>query len=261
MGVYMPRLPRKKSESGIYHIILRGSNRQVIFHDDADRIRFLDTVNRYKKKTKIKVYCWCLMSNHIHLLLEEGNEDISLTIKRIGVSFVWFYNQKYKTTGHLFQDRFRSENVEDDSYLLTVVRYIHNNPVKAGIVESPISYGWSSCSGYYECSQNPTGLLDDEFVLGLFSENKSSALEEFKEFNEQENEDNCLDDKIRIRLSDEEAKEEIIKIISKEDIIKLKSLPKKNRDEIICKIKRIEGLSQRQLARILGISQNLIFKA
>ena len=88
----MPRRAREKSKSGIYHIILRGANRREIFHDDEDYMRFLETLEKYKKKTEIKIYGWCLMGNHIHLLLEEGNEEISITMKRIGVSYVWFYN-------------------------------------------------------------------------------------------------------------------------------------------------------------------------
>ncbi|WP_308160333.1 transposase [Bacillus sp. ISL-77] len=131
----MPRRARVKSGSGIYHIMLRGANRQEIFHDDADCLNFLDLLHKYKLKTKVKIYGWCLMSNHIHLLLREGNEDISTTMKRIGVSFVMYYNWKYGTSGHLFQDRFKSENVENDQYLLTVVRYIHQNPLKARIVK------------------------------------------------------------------------------------------------------------------------------
>jgi len=90
----MPRKARVKSASGIYHVMLRGANRQEIFHDDDDCIKFLDTLKKYKMKTEMEVYAWCLMSNHVHLLLKEGNEDISITMKRIGVSFVAYYNWK-----------------------------------------------------------------------------------------------------------------------------------------------------------------------
>jgi putative transposase len=89
------------------------------------------------------------MSNHVHLLLREGSEDISITMKRIGVSFVSYYNWKYWTTGHLFQDRFKSENMETTEYLLTVTRYIHQNPIKAGIANKVDEWRWSSCVGYF----------------------------------------------------------------------------------------------------------------
>lgn len=135
------------------------------------------------------------MSNHIHLLLKEGNEELSITMKRIGVSFVHYYNWKYRTTGHLFQDRFKSENVETNRYLLTVVRYIHQNPVKAGIVNRIDEWNWSSCDGYYgEGASYLRGLLDRDLVLGMFSNDTKIAIEKFKEFNERKNNDACLED-------------------------------------------------------------------
>lgn len=257
----MPRSAREKSESGIYHIILRGANRQEIFHDDEDGLRFLETIERYKKQTEIKIYGWCLMGNHIHLLFGEGNEDISVTMKRIGVSYVWFYNWKYNTVGHLFQDRFKSENVDSDEYLLTVIRYIHQNPAKAGLVERLADWKWSSCIGYYGGKNYLPELLDSELILSMFSEERTTAIDGFKEFNEEENKDKCLDNETAKRLTDDQAREEIKKIISITEIAQIKSFPKPQRDEIISKVKKIVGLTQRQAARILGISPNLIFKA
>ncbi len=108
----MPRRARLKSASGIYHIMLRGANKQEIFHDDEDCRYFLTTIKRYKVISGMDIYGWCLMNNHVHLLLKEGQEEIATTMKRIGVTYVYHYNCKYKTVGHLFQDRFKSENVE-----------------------------------------------------------------------------------------------------------------------------------------------------
>jgi len=179
----MPRRAREKSQSGIYHVILRGVNRQEIFHDDSDNIRFLETLERYKKKVKIKVHGWCLMGNHVHLLLEEGNEQLSTTIKRIGISFVWYYNLKYNAVGHLFQDRYKSEKVESDEYLMTVIRYIHQNPVKAGVVKKPKQWKWSSYKGYCGERLHPTGLLNSELILSIFSKDKNTAVTRFKKFN------------------------------------------------------------------------------
>ncbi|MGI6677818.1 MAG: REP-associated tyrosine transposase [Dehalobacterium sp.] len=259
----MPRRAREKSETGIYHIVIRGANRQEIFHDENDRLRFLDTLKKAKTTSEMQVYGWCLMNNHVHLLLKEGKEDISITMKRIGVSFVWYYNQKYKTTGHLFQDRFRSEKVETDKYLLTVIRYIHQNPLKAQLVKRVEQWRWSSCLGYYGGKIYPEGLLDNDLILKMFSEEEAKAREEFKQFNVQENKDSCLDDinSKKVKLSDEEARPEILKVIDGLEIAQIKSLPKKERDQILHKVKKIENITQRQAARILGVSPNLIFKA
>lgn len=125
---------------------------------------------RRSLETKVKIYGWCLMSNHVHLLIREGNEELSTTMKRIGVSFVLYYNWKYGTSGHIFQDRFKSEDVENDQHLVTVVRYIHQNPLKARIVKRMDKWRWSSCREYYGTDDKVWTLLDPNFVLGMFSD-------------------------------------------------------------------------------------------
>ncbi|GAA0469446.1 transposase [Alkalibacillus silvisoli] len=260
--IKMPRKARVKSKTGIYHIMWRGTGGQDIFHDDGDRLKYLDTVLKYKKRADMSVYAWCLMSNHVHLLLQEGNEDISITMKRVGVSFASYYNWKYSIKGHLFQDRFKSENVENNQYLRAVVRYIHQNPLKAGIVDQVEAWNWSSCRGYYGKTVYPLGLLDAEFVLGMFSSDKEMKRKAFKVFNEKRNLDKCLDESIyKPRLSDEEARAEIRKILGEVEIPQIKGLPRMERNDLLKKVKRINGVSQRQAARILGVSPNLVFKA
>lgn len=261
--IKMPRRARERSRSGIYHVMLRGANKQEIFHDDEDCLKFLDTILKYKMKIKMSVYAWCLMNNHVHLLLKEGNEDLSTTMKRIGVSFVSYYNSKYETTGHLFQDRFRSETVETDGYLVRVIRYIHQNPVKAGIVKNAAGWRWSSCHIYYDDGKDANKLLDDEFVLWRFSDDLTVAKKRFREFNEINKNDECLDDRLneRKRLSDEEARLEIKKLIGVLEIAQVKSMPKLGRDDVLRKVKKVDGLSQRQAARIIGVSASHIFKA
>jgi putative transposase len=257
----MPRRAREKSESGIYHVMLRGANRQEIFHDGEDNRRFIETLERYKKESSLKIYGWCLMGNHLHLLLGQGREELSVTMKRIGVSYAWYYNWKYKSTGHLFQDRFRSERVDTDEYLLTVIRYIHQNPVKAGAVKRAADWQWSSCRGYYGYEAYPAGLLDADLILEVFSEDRKVAIKKFVEFNEAECGEKCLDDDRKVRLTDEEAKLEIAKIVPLQETALIKSMPKARRDALILRIKAIEGISQRQAARILGVAPNLVMRA
>jgi len=110
----MPRTGRERSKSGIYHIVLRGSNRQTIFEDEEDAIKFLETLQTYKEKSGYKIYAYCLMGNHVHLLLKEEQEELGIIMRRIGASYVYWYNWKYQRCGHLFQDRYKSEVVEDE---------------------------------------------------------------------------------------------------------------------------------------------------
>ena len=148
----MPRVARKKSSTGIYHVIWRGINRQQIFKDKEDYQRFLETIRFFQGISGYLLYAYCLMSNHVHLLLGEGKESLGISFRRIGASFVYWYNWKYNRWGHLFQDRYRSEAVETDAYFLTLIRYIHQNPIKAGVTKEIQAYPWSS---YREYVQKP----------------------------------------------------------------------------------------------------------
>lgn len=238
----MPREARRKSTSGVYHMMLRGANRQEIFHDEEDRMKFLDILKKYKRIARFTMYAWCLMDNHVHLLLREEDEELATTMKRIGVSFATYYNWKYSTTGHLFQDRFKSENVETGEYFLTVVRYIHQNPVKAGICSQVEGWKWSSCAGYYGQKYYPGGLLDLHTVLNMFGEDRPLTVERFKEFNERTNHDECLEDIYRRRkLTDEQARQEIKQLLGGIEIAQVKSLPGWQRDHYLIQVKAIEG--------------------
>lgn len=248
----MPRLPRQKSESGIYHIMLRGINQQVIFEDDEDYAKFIETLETYKAVSGYKVFAYCLMSNHIHILLKVEKEDIDLIMKRIAGSYVYWYNWKYYRKGHLFQDRFKSEPVENDTYFLTVLRYIHQNPIKASIVESIGEYVYSSYNEYIE---GESSLIDIDFVDSMLSK------ESFIEFNNEASNDICLDvDEQKFRLSDNDAREIIRKISKCENTTEFQALDPKDRDKYISKFKS-KGLSYRQISRLTGISFAIVRKA
>jgi Transposase and inactivated derivatives len=124
--------------------MLRGVNRCAIFLEDADYRRFLRVLSVAVELSGCHVLAYCLMPNHVHLVLRTGEEQIGQVMKRIGVRYVGWFNLKYLRVGHLFQDRFRSEPVDTDSYLVTLLRYLWNNPVEAGLVERAEDYPWSS---------------------------------------------------------------------------------------------------------------------
>lgn len=143
----MARQARLASESGIHHVMVRGINRQSIFFDDEDRERFLQCMAAVRAASGCSILAYCLMSNHVHLVLRVGREDVGQTMKRLGVRYVSWFNRKHGRVGHLFQDRFKSRPVDDDEYLITLLRYVWSNPVEAGLVETPDQYRWSSiCS-------------------------------------------------------------------------------------------------------------------
>jgi len=140
-----------ESGVGIYHVMMRGINRQAIFDDDEDCRRFMDILadlpfqhddeGRLLPIRTCVVYAWCLMTNHFHLLVMEMDWKIADVIKSLASSYVYYYNKKNERIGHLFQERFKSEPCNDMEYFTTLLRYIHQNPVKAGIVEDAADSG------------------------------------------------------------------------------------------------------------------------
>lgn len=255
----MPRTARKKSRTGINHIIFRGINHLDIFLGKDDFEEYIYRLTKISTKYDLEIYAYCLMGNHVHLLIKEGIEDISVSLKRLGTGYAQWYNKKYRRCGHVFQDRFLSEPVEDDVYLLTVSRYIHMNPVKAGIVERPENWKWSSCGEYYSMKA-PKGILKKEKVLSYFCDYNEEAVIKYKEFMKQENSDKCMEYKV-VKKDDKEVYEEVACLMEEIPVHSLMSLEKSKRDRIIIKAKKIEGVTQRQLARVLGISPNIVFKA
>ena len=177
----MPRQSRKKSSTGIYHVMLRGINKQDIFEEEEDYVRMKEILIRLNERRDeqghplpqaYSMYAYCLMSNHIHLLIRERNEGIAETMKRLGIGYAAYFNKKYQRSGHLFQDRFRSEPVESMEYVIILLRYIHQNPVKAAIVKDVGDYPWSSWREYTDVPV----LCDTRTVLNRSSLEDLTAL-------------------------------------------------------------------------------------
>lgn len=169
----MARAPRICFPGAIFHVIQRGNYQQEIFSDDQDRWHYLKLLLEAKKQFGIIVYGYILMPNHIHLILEITNETpISKVVHYIAASYALYFNKKYDRIGHLFQGRFKSILVEKDNYLLELSRYLHLNPVKAGLVKRPEDYIWSSYSIYL--GRRRDLLINTKFILDLFSPKKDS---------------------------------------------------------------------------------------
>jgi putative transposase len=246
----MPRHARQLSSTGIYHIMLRGINQQQILEDREDNEKFIETLKDCKLISGYKLYAYCLMGNHLHLIIRVGKEPLDQIFKRICGRYVYWYNAKYRRVGHLFQDRFKSEPIEDEGYFLSVLRYIHQNPVKAGIVKKIGEYPYSSYSCYMEPRSN--SLVDVDFALDMMSR------EQFNEFHSEVSGDNYLDISQRpIRLTDEQAKEIIRKISKCKNASEFQLLEIKVRNSCIKKL-RNEGLSIRQISRLTGISKGIV---
>ena len=249
----MPRSARRKSESDIYHVMLRGINRQDIFYDKEDYLRFLTILRECKEISGFELYAYCIMTNHIHLLIKTGKEPLEVIFKRICGRFVYWYNLKYDRSGHLFQDRYRSEAVEDDAYFLTVLRYIMQNPMKAGLEKAIGYYPWSSYNSYVGKSDL---LTDTDFAIQMFRDR-----EDLIDYLKQRNDDTGMDISDTLKgITDERASEFFRSVTGCRSATEFQRLGKAVQKEYAAKLKG-KNLSLGQIVRLTGMSKATVYRA
>ena len=245
----MPRTARHSSRTGFLHLIMRGISRQVLFEDRSDYQKYLAVLRRYAEETHIKICAYCLMENHVHLLIHDGQNQTSLFAKKVGVSYSIYFNKKHDRGGHLFQDRYLSEAVESEAYLFAAFRYILNNPAKAGICPAS-EYEWSSYRSFGENS----GFVDSTPFLGRIR-NK----DELKSFVSAESRGMVFME-YQGKRTDDWAREQIRELLKIPYGTYLQQLPREERNASI-RILKQAGLSIRQIERLTGIGRNIVQKA
>jgi len=180
----MARKPRIEFEGALYHVIIRGNQRQQIFKSKEDYEGYLKILEDYKVRYDFALYAYALMGNHVHLLIETKLAPLSKILQGINQSYTMYFNRKYATVGHLFQGRYKAMLCDKDSYLFSLVKYIHMNPVRAGRARCPEAYLWSSHRLYIGESRD-RGIVDSEHVLKIFSEDNRRARRAYQEYMEQ----------------------------------------------------------------------------
>lgn len=141
----MARANRIYFTNTYYHIITRGNRQETVFLDDNDYLFYLRKLNTLRERLKFRLHAYALMPNHVHLALATGpSKTISYLMHLINLSYARYFNNKYKKSGHLWQGRFRSKVIDDETYFLELLNYIENNPVRAKMVTTPEDYPWSS---------------------------------------------------------------------------------------------------------------------
>lgn len=245
----MPRTARKLSISGYMHIVVRGIGKQIIFEDAADYRRFLSTVERFCRETEVRICAYCLMENHAHLLIRDEQCEVSQFMQKVGTSYSMYFNRKYERNGHLLQGRFYSECVEDETYLLVVLRYILNNPKKAGICDAS-KYRWSS----YALYDNPAPYMDLSLIKKLLGDKTN-----YEEFINKDEEQPCIDYDTYAK-NDAWAKYTIRKCLNVDSGTALQSFERKKRNEAL-RILKSNGLTNKQIERLTGISRNIVQRA
>jgi REP element-mobilizing transposase RayT len=174
------RLPRIEYSGALYHVLARGNQRRDVFHDDADRAKYLGKLAAYKQRHRFVLYAYVLMTNHVHLLIETRDVSLAKIMQGIHQSYTQYYNRRYQTVGHVFQGRYKAVVCARDSYLLELVRYIHLNPVRAKLVADPADYRWSTHRSYIGMEAESS--VDTQPVLAQFADRPSEARRRYRAF-------------------------------------------------------------------------------
>lgn len=265
----MPRKARQQSDTGVYHAILRGVNKQQIFECSEDYQKFLQILRLQTQPQEdalgntlaphCAIYAYCQMGNHVHLLLKEVSEPIADIMKRIASSYVFYYNHKYDRCGHLFQERFRSQPCDDMSYFITLLRYIHQNPLKPGLVQDIAQYPWSSWQEYIGAETDP--FCSTHVVLQRIS------LEELRQLIQTpltEEEETELLDHEPIHKKAKYTDEDIWKLITQEsgttNATEFQALPRPKQKHILYLIHEY-GIGPRTLSRLTGVPYAIVQRA
>lgn len=253
----MARKPRAKAVSGTYHIMLRGVNRQRIFERGYDYIHFMEILQQVMHtlpdrslslEPTFQLYAYCLMENHVHLLIHETTCDTSLIVKRIENAYVRYFNDQHERVGHLFQDRFRSEAVDDSQYLIRLYKYIHANPYHGGRCKHPMNYQWCS---YKELAGGKVKFpicSSPEPVFGIPA---------IIDFDTTEYQDVAVSEAHEEKLNAHTIEHRLLELTNCRTISEFQQLDKRSQRHAIAILKE-EGASHRMLNRVTGLTLGVI---
>lgn len=263
----MGKYARKESKTGYYHVMQRGNGKQILFEDQKDFKRYYDKMLESKSRSNCDLVAYCLMSNHTHLLVRaEKLKSLTYMMSMLGISYASYYNLKYDHVGSVFQGRFLSEPINDEQYLLACVRYIHNNPAKAGFGTRE-EYRWSSYREYLQeacptktgkflcedCDKGIEKMVDTGIILDMLG--STNAFEEFSK---------SADDKMFIDNDIDVATCQIgLDIVRKhfgnefENTLTVKQLCVEERNHIIREMKQA-GMNNHQIELVTGVSRDIV---
>ena len=259
MRCKLPRPLRRYGNSKVYHVIFKGIDNQDIFYDDEDKKFFLKHVSITKKIFNYSLYAYCLMGNHVHMVIKCPDEFLSKSMQCLMIRYVQYFNKKYKRIGTLVQNRFKSKNVENQTYFIDLCRYVHRNPEKAGIAKTQ-SYEWSSYKEYIGKAK----IVDKHVLLHYFNNDVDEFIRNTTKMMPNENLEDYFEYELIERLNDEQLARIIMQ---KFDINDISDIPvyfkNKSKDELIKDlevIKKINGTNKTQVARTIRVNRKLLKK-
>ena len=252
----MTRIIRTFSKSNVYHIIIKGCNDGVIFYDNMDRNVFLDRMKLTKKEFEYKIYAYCLMSNHVHMVIDIKPENLSKAIQSLTIRYVSYFNKKYDRKGPFVQNRFKSKNIENQRYFLEVCRYVHRNPEKAGI-EKTNRYKWSSYQEYI----GKENIIEKNTLLYYLNDNIENFIKYTNKVESINEIMNYADFEINNKLNDQELINIILEKFNYDSIDKAINHFKDTENlKDLEELKNINKITKAQLSRIIRVDKRIIEK-
>ena len=253
----MPRQARLQSPTGYYHIMMRGHNRESIFINKGDKQYFKDLLKEQIDEGLIDLSAYCIMDNHVHMVIKAELDNMAKAIKKISIKYAMNFNKVKNRLGYVFQGRYKSEAVADDKYLLQVIRYVHNNPVKAKMVGEPNAFKWSSYNEYIKSNMSSVvGISQRDYILEI-----NNGVKNFIEFHKTEDDKEYLEiseDRDLYRL--DKAQSIISTYFKEKGIFETKELNRNpvQMEELIISLLDNTELSQRKIATLLGIGHHTV---
>lgn len=257
MRCKLTRPLRRYGNSKVYHVIFKGIDNQDIFYDDQDRRIFLKHLSITKKNFNYNIYAYCLMVNHVHLVIKCQDQFLSKSIQSLLVRYVHYFNKKYKRIGPLVQSRFKSKNVENQIYFIDLCRYVHRNPENAGIAKTQ-DYEWSSYKEYIGNAK----IVDKNVLLHYFNNDVNEFVKNTTKTIPNENLEDYFEYELVERLNDEQLAHIIMQKFNIKDISDIAVFFKNKSNEELIKdlevIKSINGTNKTQVARTIRVSRRLL---
>lgn len=247
-GETMPRDPRTYSETGFYHVIVKGDGGMTLFDSDADRLTFLSILDVALGTFNVSLIAWCLMSNHVHILIEDPKRQMSAFMQQVETSYARYFNISKGRKGSVFQGRFLSIPIMSEGQLLSCVFYIHDNPLK-GMGIDPATYYWSSRREYVGVAERTSTALILEMLGGVKGFLEASEHRRF----------NTYFVKNGSRIPDDDVANAIRSAIGGIEPSTIRGLSKQDRADAIKKMRGI-GLSVKQISRATGLGIRTIVR-
>lgn len=207
----MPRMARKNLENGFFHIMVQGIKKEKVFYKGEYREKYIELMKFFKEKQKVEIISYCVMNNHVHIIIyTEDVNELTMYMQKLNTTYAIHYNKAENRVGYVFRNRFESKQIYNQDYLTKCIKYVHMNPVKAGITKTEGEYKYSSYNDYI----NKKGIVTDELLEKIFS----SKYNYLKEFFKIEYDEELFEELEKEELTEEKIKEQVNQFIKKEEI-------------------------------------------